>query len=161
MADRSPEPLTPARKDAFKNACRPPRAPLTDKDKVRAVLGEIQEKRNAGWSYEEVRQELAKTVGFKGSLKTLYCYIWQLSAGQTKPAAPATPASGAPALPALVVPPGSTPTSSPLASDFVPDPARRHYIHNLGGEHVRAARRQSAEENSKRPSLVEILNKPI
>ncbi len=160
MADQPPARLTSEQKAAFGNAGRPARLRLTEKDKVREMLGLIGEKLNTGWSYEEVRQELARTVGFKGSLKTLYCYIWQLSAGQTKPAAQPTPAAGAPAPPTAAVPLPSPPASSQPASECVPDPVRRHYIQNLGGEHARAARQQSAEAKA-RPSLIEILNKPL
>jgi hypothetical protein len=72
-------PLSPEQKQAFRDAARPPAARLSDKARIREVWPSIRQKRQEGWSYEEVRQALEKTVGFQGTLKTLYRYVWQLS----------------------------------------------------------------------------------
>lgn len=159
MSDQPPANLTRQQKDAFKHARPPARARLTDKDKVRALLGPIRRKLAAGWSYEEVRQELAKTVGFKGTRRTLYNYMWQLTSDRAKvtPAAPSpaqAPASQETRAIAEVPPP-------PPVGEATPPPSRRHFIQNLGGPMAREARRQRAEDQPKRPSLVEILNKPL
>ena len=88
MTDQPPAHLTRQQQDAFKHARPPARAPLTDKDKVRALWGPIRRKLAAGWSYEEVRQELARAVGFKGTRRTLYNYVWQLSSALANPTSP-------------------------------------------------------------------------
>ena len=164
MTDHPPTKLTSEQKDAFKHARPPARPPLTAKDKVRAVLGEIREKRNAGWSYEEVRQELAKTMGFKGTLQTLYRYVWQLSTGQTQPNAPTAPNAGPPDQQAATL--RIPPESAPAQRAGEPKPNLGRFIQNLGGEHARAARQQAkeakeAQANSKPKSLVDRLNDPL
>lgn len=159
MTNPPPAGLTSEQKDAFKNARPPARARLTDKDKVGEVLGPIREKLNAGWSYEEVRQELARTVGFKGTRRTLYNYVWQLSA-VARQAIPAAPAPAEAAASEKDRAEAGAPPPQP-ARACVPDPARRHFIQNLGGPLAREARRQRTEDQPKRPSLVEILNKTL
>ncbi|MBS1223863.1 MAG: hypothetical protein H6R24_541 [Proteobacteria bacterium] len=159
MTHPLPTGLTREQKDAFKNARPPARAQLTDKDKVGEVLGPIREKLNAGWSYEEVRQELARTVGFKGTRRTLYNYVWQLSA-VARQATPAAPAPAETAASEEDRAGAGAPPPQP-ASACVPDPARRHFIQNLGGPVAREARRQRTDDQPQRPSLVEILNKTL
>ena len=88
MTNPLPAPLTRQQQDAFKHARPPARAPLTDKAKVRALLEPIRRKLAAGWSYEEVRQELARAVGFKGTRRTLYNYVWQFSSARATPPSP-------------------------------------------------------------------------
>lgn len=48
-------------------------------DKVRSVLDQIHAKRAEGWSYDEIRRALAETVGFTGTLQTLYAYVNRLT----------------------------------------------------------------------------------
>jgi len=151
MTDPPPTHLTRQQKDAFKHARPPTRAPLTDKDKVRALLGPIRQKLAAGWSYEEVRQELARAVGFKGTRRTLYNYVWQLSSARATPPSPPSTAAQAVA---------EAPRPRPV-EEAAPEPSRRHCIQNLGGPLAREANRQHAEDPLQRPSLVEILNKPL
>ncbi len=157
MTDQPPAQLTGEQKAAFGNARRPALR-LTDKDKVRELLGPIGEKLNAGWSYEEVRQELAKTVGFKGSRRTLYNYVWQLSLNQGEPATPAPPVPGV----SEPNPHPSPPASSQPAGESKPN-SGRHYIQSLGGEYARAARQRAkeAQAKSKPKSLVDRLNEPL
>lgn len=157
MTDQPPAPLTRQQQDAFKHARPPARAPLTDKAKVRALLEPIRCKLAAGWAYEEVRQELARTVGFKGTRRTLYNYVWQFSSALATPtSSPSTEAQAGKE--ARVV--AETPLPRPV-EEAAPEPSRRHCIQNLGGPLAREARRQHAEDPPKRPSLVEILNKPL
>ena len=56
---------------------RPRRSPRrrSDRQIVREYLTEIVGKLKEGWRYEEIRQELERTVGFKGKLSTLYSYV--------------------------------------------------------------------------------------
>jgi len=131
----APAPLSPEQKQAFRDAARPPAARLSDKARVREILPSIRQKLQAGWSYEDVRQELEKTVGFKGSLKTLYRYVWQLS----KEPRAATPSSAP--LPAelkqlaaqpTVKTPGSRPAPlTPPAPHSDPSTARQETNHEL------------------------------
>lgn len=151
MTDPLPAPLTRQQQDAFKHARPPARAPLTDKAKVRALLEPIRRKLAAGWSYEEVRQELARAVGFKGTRRTLYNYVWQFSSARATPPSPPSTAAQAVA---------EAPRPRPV-EEAAPEPSRRHCIQNLGGPLARAARRQRAEDPPPRPSLVEILNQPL
>ena len=157
MTDQPPAHLTRQQQDAFKHARPPARAPLTDKDKVRALWGPIRRKLAAGWSYEEVRQELARAVGFKGTRRTLYNYVWQLSSALANPASP-------PSTEALAGKEARAAAEAPLprpVGEAAPEPSRRHFIQNLGGPLAREARRQRAEDPPQRPSLVEILNQPL
>ena len=157
MTHPPPTGLTREQKDAFKHARPPARARLTDKDKVGEVLGPIREKLNAGWSEEEVRQELARTVGFKGTRRTLYNYVWQLSSAPANPAAP-------PSTEALAGQEARAGAEAPLPrpdGEAAPKPSRRHFIQNLGGPVAREVCRQRTEEPPQRPSLVEILNQPL
>ena len=157
MTNPLPAPLTRQQQDAFKHARPPARAPLTDKAKVRALLEPIRRKLAAGWSYEEVRQELARAVGFKGTRRTLYNYVWQLSSAPANPAA----APSAEALAGQEARAGAEAPPPRPAGEAAPEPSRRHFIQNLGGPVAREARRQRAEDPPQRPSLVEILNQPL
>jgi len=87
----------------------------------------------AGWSYEEVRQALEKTLGFQGSLKTLYQYVWQLSRepGAAAPSSTALPAELAQlaAQPTMKAP-GSAPAPLPSnASNLAPSTSRQEANH--------------------------------
>ena len=124
---------------------------------MRALLGPIRQKLAAGWSYEEVRQELARTVGFQGTRRTLYNYVWQGSSALANPTSPSPTETLAGQEPRAVA---AAPLPRPV-EDAAPDPSRRHFIQNLGGPLAREARRQRAEDPLQRPSLVEILNKPL
>ncbi|MBK8168614.1 MAG: hypothetical protein IPK64_21925 [bacterium] len=74
-----PEVFSQARA-AFAAAPRPPASRVSDWDRVRAVLDDILAKRAEGWSYAEIRSALVETVGFKGTIGTLYSYVNRLSA---------------------------------------------------------------------------------
>ncbi|CDI04770.1 hypothetical protein BN873_p70008 [Candidatus Competibacter denitrificans Run_A_D11] len=88
MAPDAPETVTREQKEAFQSAQRPSRASRNNKEKVRVLWPEIRQKLEAGWSVEEVRQELHRVVGLRGSLRTLYRYIKELSlAPEAGPAA--------------------------------------------------------------------------
>ena len=157
MTDQPPAPLTRQQRHAFQHARPPARAPLTDKAKVRALLEPIRRKLAAGWSYEEVRQELARAVGFKGTRRTLYNYVWQLSSALASPAPP-------PSTEAQAGQEARAGAEAPLprpVEEAAPEPSRRHFIQNLGGPVAREARRQRTEDRPQRPSLVEILNQPL
>lgn len=104
MSQDAPETVTREQREAFQSAQCPSRASRNNKEKVRALWPEIRQKLAAGWSVEEVRQELHRVVGLHGSLRTLYRYIKELSlAPEAGPAAgndlglEATPAQRAPA----------------------------------------------------------------
>jgi hypothetical protein len=121
------------------------------------LWGPIRRKLAAGWSYEEVRQELARAVGFKGTRRTLYNYVWQLSSALATPTSP-------PSIEAQAGQEARAAAEAPLprpGGDAAPEPSRRHFIQNLGGPLAREARRQRAEDPPQRPSLVEILNQPL
>ena len=129
----APAQLSPEQKQAFRDAARPPAARLSDKARVREILPSIRQKLQAGWSYEDVRQELEKTVGFKGSLKTLYQYVWQLSRepGAAAPSSTALPAELAQlaAQPTMKAP-GSAPAPLPSnASNLAPSTSRQEANH--------------------------------
>ena len=79
MTDLPPAAVTGEQREAFQNVRRPGPPRRTDKDKVRALLDQIGAKRAAGWSYAEIHQALAETVGFQGTRQTLYNYVWELS----------------------------------------------------------------------------------
>ena len=97
----APAPLSPEQKQAFRDAARPPAARLSDKARVREILPSIRQKLQAGWSYEDVRQELERTLGFQGTLNTLYQYVSKLSRERGKalplPVEPMTGQAGHPA----------------------------------------------------------------
>lgn len=80
MSDASPPRLDEARYTAFAAAQRPVSTPTSDRARVQAVLPLIQEKLAAGWSYAQIRDALAQTLGFQGTIKTLYSYVSRLSA---------------------------------------------------------------------------------
>lgn len=63
---------------AFGDAKRPSGG-ASNWDKVRSVLDQIHAKRAEGWSYDEIRRALAKTVGFTGTLQILYAYVNRLT----------------------------------------------------------------------------------
>lgn len=164
MSEPPPKTLTSQEKDAFTRAQRPGVPRMSDKACVREVLPDIHRKIQAGWSYEEVRQEMAKTLGFKGTLKTLYQYVWQLSTAQT----PAPPAP-APSMPRPVTPevsgganrspPPPDPAAS-RASRTAPAVGGCSYIQNLRGPLAGTACEASRQE-TKHGSLVDKLNKPL
>jgi len=129
----TPVPLTTQQKQAFRDAARPATARRNDKARVREVLPAIRQKLQAGWSYEEVRQALEKTLGFQGSLKTLYQYVWQLSRepGAAAPSSTALPAELAQlaAQPTMKAP-GSAPAPLPSnASNLAPSTSRQEANH--------------------------------
>lgn len=129
----TPVPLTTQQKQAFRDAARPTTARRNDKARIREVLPAICQKLQAGWSYEEVRQELEKTLDFKGSLKTLYQYVWQLSRepGAATPSSTALPAELAQlaAQPTMKAP-GSAPAPLPSnASNLAPSTSRQEANH--------------------------------
>ena len=90
-------------------------------------------------------------MGFKGTRRTLYNYVWQFSSARATPPSPPSTAAQAVA---------EAPRPRPV-EEAAPEPSRRHCIQNLGGPLARAARRQRAEDPPPRPSLVEILNQPL
>ncbi len=79
MIQEAPDTVTREQREAFKSAQRPSRTARNNKEKVRALWPEIRQKREAGWSVEEVRQELQRVVGLHSSPRTLYRYIKELS----------------------------------------------------------------------------------
>jgi len=142
---------------------------LSDKARVRAFLPEIQKKRAAGWSYEAIRQEMARTVGFQGTRQTLYNYVSQFT---IEPSTPPS-ATGASREALSDPPPASCPTPAVEAHDHrtaSPAPAptptsppplpRCSLSQSLGGPHARAAR-QKSRENEQSKSLIDKLNKPV
>ena len=79
MIQEAPDTVTREQREAFKNAQRPSRTARNNKEWVRALWPEIRQKLEAGWSVEEVRQELQRVVGLHSSPRTLYRYIKELS----------------------------------------------------------------------------------
>ena len=151
MSDLPHDPLSAAAQAAFAAAPRPPGARASDKARVRAVLPEIRDKRAAGWTYAEIRAELARTLGYRGTLKTLYTYVCRLSSAEIAPAATALDArAGSAATPIL---PDSS-TNPPAA------PAKRsRFIDSFSPESREAL--QPCPTKKRKHSLVEILNKPV
>ena len=83
-----PRDLSQEKNQAFENAVRAaPRRP-SDRQIVRELLPAIRRKREAGWSYAEIRAALAETHGFAGTLGSLYSYVSKWSNAQKKPPAP-------------------------------------------------------------------------
>lgn len=113
---------------------------MTDKDWIRELLPVIKEKRAAGWSYEDIRAALAETVGFKGTLKTLYTYTCRL-------------ASQAPSSPA-----GPIAITTPSSEDVPLSPVPRRFKDSLDPEWVDAMKMRPKR---KKGSMVEMINKPI
>lgn len=152
--------------DGFRQSRQPGPLRLSDKARVRAVLPEIQRRRAAGWSYEEIRQEMANTLGFQGTRQTLYNYVSQLSSST-----PASPSSAGPvseARPVSPPTPHAAPTdvdhsalpASPTQTPSIP-PGRRSLSQTLGGPQAREALKESREKKPERKTLVDRLNEPI
>lgn len=80
MSASSDRGVTERARAAFVTAQRPANAKLSDWMRVAEMLDDISAKRAAGWSYADIRDALARTVGFKGRLATLYCYVSRLTA---------------------------------------------------------------------------------
>ncbi|MBK8168613.1 MAG: hypothetical protein IPK64_21920 [bacterium] len=90
-ANGTPRGLSPESKRAFETARPPRKETASDREIVREMLPAIRRKRDEGWSYEAIRQELAKRLGFKGTRQTLYNYVWCFTKKR-----PPSPADAAP-----------------------------------------------------------------
>lgn len=80
MSASSDRGVTERARAAFVSARRPANAKLSDWMRVAEMLDDISAKRAAGWSYTDIHHALARTVGFRSSLATLYCYVCRLNA---------------------------------------------------------------------------------
>ncbi|MBL8259952.1 MAG: hypothetical protein JNM60_09110 [Candidatus Competibacteraceae bacterium] len=130
-----PRDLSQEKNQAFENAVRAaPRRP-SDRQIVRELLPAIRRKREAGWSYAEIRAALAETHGFAGTLGSLYSYVSKWSNAQKKLPAPPKSPEGPPA----------------------PAPPRR--IADLCGHFAQPCPKSSPPP--KKRTLVETLNKPV
>lgn len=145
MSDAPHPLLDEASYAAFAAAQRPVGTPISDRARVRAVLPLIQEKLAAGWSYAEIRDALAHTLGFQGTMKTLYTYVSRLSAP-----APAREA------PLARAPSDSSEAGEESASSSTP-PARR-FADSLDPAWVDTVR--TRPKRTKTP-LAERLNEPL
>lgn len=147
MADRPRVPLTPKTKQAFQKARRPTAPRVSDRAIVREVLPEIRRKLAAGWSYEEVRAEMARTLGFGGTRRTLYNYVWQLTLPEKHPLRSSEGSRAG--------------TAIPDGAPAEPPQPRRSVRETLRGSKARPPTNERSGQKSKRPSLVEILNRPV
>ena len=143
MSDAPPPLLDEALYTAFAAAQRPVSTLTSDRARVHAVLPLIQEKLAAGWSYAEIRDALAQTLGFQGTIKTLYSYVSRLSA--------LTPAREAPRAP------GDSSEAGEEGASSSPPPARR-FADSLDPTWVDTVR--TRRKRTKTP-LAEQLNKPL
>lgn len=134
MADRTCD-LSPEGKQAFEDAAQNKPVP-SNRRIVREMLPSIRDKLKAGWTYEAIRQELMRSLGFKGTLRTLYNYVWHFSRKDASPPA---------ALPAT-------------APDNAMKPARRSVRETLCGLPPDLP---AAGQKRTRVSLVDKLNRPI
>ena len=140
-----PRNLSSEGKQAFENAARNSSPRLSNRRIVREMLPAIQHKLEAGWSHEEIRQELAQAFGFNGTLSTLYSYVSKLSVAAK---------SG-------VLDEASTKETSIVTPDAVEaPPARRRVSETLVGP-ILAEILSNPAPSKKKTSLVERLNKPI
>lgn len=146
MSDAPHSPLDEASYTAFAAAQRPVGTPTSDRARVRAVLPLIQEKLAAGWSYAEIRDALAQTLGFQGTMKTLYTYVSRLSA--LTPAREALLASA---------PSDSSEAGEASTASSSPPPARR-FADSLDPTWVDTVR--TRRKRTKTP-LAERLNEPL
>ncbi|MEZ5580089.1 MAG: hypothetical protein R3F36_12435 [Candidatus Competibacteraceae bacterium] len=156
MSD-DPNPVPETGIEVFKAAPRPPRR-RSDRQIVREYLTEIVGKLQEGWRYEEIRQELERTVGFKGKLSTLYSYVERMTREerQQRPAPGATPAT-----PAGPETPAASPTETPAPTEH---PRRR--VSDLGGPGYaerRTQREREREEKGKKPkpTMIDMVNRRI
>ena len=156
MSD-DPNPVPETGIEVFKAAPRPPRR-RSDRQIVREYLIEIVGKLKEGWRYEEIRQELERTVGFKGKLSTLYSYVERMTREERQQQdAPGAP----PATPARPETPADSSTETPTPAD----PPRRR-VSDLGGpgyaERMRQHAREREEKRKKpKPTMVDMVNKRI
>ena len=151
MSAAPPPLLDEALYTAFATAQRPASARTSDRARVHAVLPLIQEKLAAGWSYAEIRDALAQTLGFQGTLKTLYSYVSRLSA--------LTPAPGE--APGTRVPSDSSEAGEEGASSSPPPPPPpppRRFADSLDPTWVDTVR---TRRKRIKPPLAEQLNKPL
>ena len=155
MSD-DPNPVPETGIEVFKAAPRPPRR-RSDRQIVREYLTEIVGKLKEGWRYEEIRQELERTVGFKGKLSTLYDYVEKLTREERQRQAPGT----TPAIPTGPETSAASPTETPAPTE----PPRRR-VSDLGGpgyaERIKQRERER-EEKEKKPkhNMVEMVNRRI
>ena len=144
MSDAPPPLLDEASYTAYAAAQRPVRTPTSDRARVHAVLPLIQEKLAAGWSYAEIRDALAQTLGFQGTIKTLYTYVSRLSA--LTPAREEAPRA-----------PSDSSEAGEEGASSSPPPARR-FADSLDPTWVDTVR--TRRKRTKTP-LAEQLNKPL
>ena len=155
MSD-DPNPVPETGIEVFKAAPRPPRR-RSDRQIVREYLTEIVGKLQEGWRYEEIRQELERTVGFKGKLSTLYDYVEKLTREERQRQAPGT----TPAIPTGPETSAASPTETPVPSE----PPRRR-VSDLGGPGYAERRTQREREreekgNKPKPTMIEMVNRRI
>lgn len=138
----TPRNISPERKRAFETAARHEKKTISDREIVREMLGAIRRKRDDGWSYEAIRQELAEKLDFKGTRRTLYNYVWHFTKNT-----PSRTTDGRPQ---------SAEVSTPSPDDTVPK--RRTVRETLCGLPPELP---AVDRKRPRESLVDKLNRPV